>query len=158
MFNQAALQRGFAQRLGTDSTHNPLAKKLFERALRAGRRKQPLTGLFGRSRDLLKLDDVQARITHRYDGGARTVPVNAIRGSLDKSAEFDSDFHPVRPNSEQRWISVATAMLRGVVLPPVELIQVGDSYFVIDGHHRVSVAHALDHSHIDAVVTVWEIA
>jgi hypothetical protein len=25
-------------------------------------------------------------------------------------------------------------------LPPVELYEMGDAYFVVDGHHRVSVA------------------
>jgi ParB-like chromosome segregation protein Spo0J len=49
-------------------------------------------------------------------------------------------------------------MLRGVTLPPVELIQVGDTYFVVDGHHRISAARALKVDHIDATVTVWEVA
>jgi hypothetical protein len=42
-------------------------------------------------------------------------------------------------------------------MPPVELIRVGDVYFVRDGHHRVSVARALGQAYIDAEVTVWEV-
>ena len=38
-------------------------------------------------------------------------------------------------------------------LPPVELYQIGDAYFVIDGHHRVSVARQLGATHIQAYVT-----
>ena len=51
----------------------------------------------------------------------------------------------------------ATAMLRRVDLPPVELIQVGDDYYVQDGHHRVSAARALGYGYVDAIVVVWEI-
>jgi len=55
-------------------------------------------------------------------------------------------------------VRVATAILKGKPLPPVELIEVGGRYFVIDGHHRISVARMLKQSHIDAIVTVWDVA
>jgi hypothetical protein len=42
-------------------------------------------------------------------------------------------------------------------LPPVELIQVGDLYFVCDGHYRISVARALSETHIDAEVVRWDV-
>jgi hypothetical protein len=41
---------------------------------------------------------------------------------------------------------------------PVELIQVGEVYFVRDGHHRISVAAALGQQEVDASVTVWQVA
>jgi hypothetical protein len=41
-------------------------------------------------------------------------------------------------------------------LPPVELIQVGDVFFVRDGHHRVSVARAMGQEYAEAEVTIWE--
>lgn len=53
---------------------------------------------------------------------------------------------------------VATLMLRGTPLPPVVLIRVGEVYYVVDGHRRISVARALHQSYIDSVVTVWELA
>jgi len=46
----------------------------------------------------------------------------------------------------------------GVTLPLVDLVQVGDVYFVRDGHHRISVARAFGQESIDAQVTVWEVA
>ena len=49
------------------------------------------------------------------------------------------------------------AQLRGLGLPPIELIQLGDAYFVRDGHHRISVASALGQHHIDAVVTILHV-
>ena len=47
--------------------------------------------------------------------------------------------------------------MRGRSLPPVELIQLGDAYFVRDGHHRISAAAALGQQEIDAQVTVWQV-
>jgi nucleotide-binding universal stress UspA family protein len=38
-------------------------------------------------------------------------------------------------------------------LPPIEVYQIGDAYFVLDGNHRVSVARELGASHIQAYVT-----
>jgi hypothetical protein len=38
-------------------------------------------------------------------------------------------------------------------MPPVDLVRVGQLYFVRDGHHRVSVARALGHTDIEALVT-----
>jgi len=45
----------------------------------------------------------------------------------------------------------------GTVLPQVELIQLGEAYFVRDEHHRISVARSLGQKDIDAEVTVWEV-
>jgi hypothetical protein len=44
-------------------------------------------------------------------------------------------------------------MRRGEPLPPVDVIRVGEIYFVRDGHHRISVARALERTEIDAYVT-----
>jgi hypothetical protein len=46
---------------------------------------------------------------------------------------------------------------QGQPLDAVRLIQVGDHYFVEDGHHRISVALALGQTVIDAEVIVWEV-
>jgi hypothetical protein len=42
-------------------------------------------------------------------------------------------------------------------LPPVALVQVGESYYCLDGHHRISVAHAFQQQDIEAKVTVWQV-
>jgi hypothetical protein len=54
-------------------------------------------------------------------------------------------------------MGLAAARQRGIVLLPVDLIQVGDVYFVRDGHHRISVAQAFGQKQIDAEVTVWDV-
>jgi hypothetical protein len=40
----------------------------------------------------------------------------------------------------------------------VELIQIGEVYFVQDGHHRISVARALGQRTIEAQVVVWQVS
>jgi hypothetical protein len=50
----------------------------------------------------------------------------------------------------ERWINIAVARDMGVVLPAVDLVQVGDVYYVRDGHHRISVAKAMEQLDIDA--------
>jgi hypothetical protein len=160
MFSAAILQNDLTQRLGAESTVEPTAKNLFERALRTGRRKRYWASVRGQSRALLSLDTTRrgAQITHRHHIGTQIVPLSAIAGSVDKTTGFDVDFLPTSDRNENRWVRVATAMLRGLTLPPVELIRVGETYFVVDGHHRISVARSMDHTHVDAVVTVWETA
>lgn len=51
---------------------------------------------------------------------------------------------------------MAVAQQQGRSLPPVELIQIGEVYFVRDGHHRISVAQTMGQEQIEATVTVWE--
>jgi hypothetical protein len=136
------------------------AKELFDDALRAAHIKQLLAKVTRHSRRLLNLTEVerQTPITNRHYQGNQVVPLTAIRGSLNRVDNFDIDFHPLQVNQKARWVRVALAYLRDEVLPPVELIQVKDDYYVLDGHHRVSVARALDGAYIDAVVTVWKTA
>jgi hypothetical protein len=114
--------------------------------------------LTGRSGRLLDLSAWRAagRLLGGRSAGIRTVPISKIRGSEGRSEDFDREFHPLRLHNQGRWLSVATARQRGVVLPPVELIQIGDIYFVRDGHHRISVAKAFGQEEIEAEVTVWE--
>jgi hypothetical protein len=160
MFQPIALHNDMARRFGSASTNAPRAQQLFDRALRTAQVQRLGAALFARSRRLLDLAGVEAEvaITGRHAVGAQTVALDDIRGSLDKAGDFDREFYPLSERSESRWVRVATAMLRDVTLPPVELIRVGDVYFVVDGHHRISAARALKHSHIDAVVTEWTVA
>lgn len=82
--------------------------------------------------------------------GIHTVELNQVVGTMRMSNEFDAMFHPANRTSKFRWISVATAWLKDIPLPPIELIKVGDNYFVEDGNHRISVARALGVDYLEA--------
>ena len=119
-----------------------------------------LACLMGRSNHILSLDKALADhpVEKSHYAGIQSVSVDEIRGSENRSTDFDRSFNPLSGKTMSRWLSVARARMTGVALPPVDLIKVGDSYFVRDGHHRISVAHALGESFIEAEVTVWDIA
>jgi hypothetical protein len=85
------------------------------------------------------------------------VPICQIRGSEGRCSDFDRNFNPLQDHNRVRWLRIAAARQRGRSLPPVELVQVGDFYFVRDGHHRVSVARALGQPFIAARVTALNV-
>ncbi|WP_436502205.1 chromosome partitioning protein ParB [Actinokineospora sp. HUAS TT18] len=85
--------------------------------------------------------------------GLRVIPLDSIVGSVDRTRDFDRRFRPTSGRARERWERLALAQRRGEAVPPIEVYRVGDLHFVVDGHHRVSVAHALNLKTIDAYVT-----
>ncbi|MCU4184365.1 hypothetical protein K6U06_08330 [Acidiferrimicrobium sp. IK] len=85
--------------------------------------------------------------------GHRVVALDAVVGSVDRPRDFDRTWRPTSGRSRERWERIAAAQRRGEPIPPISLYQVGDVYFVRDGHHRVSVARALGSKTIEADVT-----
>ena len=84
------------------------------------------------------------------------VNLSQIKGSTsNRHQDFDNQFRPLQKHTQARWISIAAHNRHD--LPPVELIKVDDVYFVVDGHHRVSVANAMGQSEITANVTVYTV-
>ena len=136
------------------------AQQLFQRLHQSACFNRLLATLTRRSTRLLELSSVEAQTCKhgRHTLGLHSVPISAIRGSENRCNDFDSCFRPLRAHDRQRWVGIAVATARGVALPPVELIQVGDTYFVRDGHHRISAARAQGQGFIDAIVTVWQVA
>jgi hypothetical protein len=88
--------------------------------------------------------------------GIKVVRIRSIIGSEGRVADFDMGFHPLSEAARERWVGMAMAYLSRLPLPPVQLIQIGDAYFVRDGHHRISVARALGQVAIDAEVITWK--
>ena len=113
--------------------------------------------LTGRQRQLLNLGEMQktVEVTTRSHGGLKLVPIEKIRGSLNRCHDFDRDFRPLQEYTEERWITIAIAHSRDECLPPVELVELDDTYFVTDGHHRISVARMMGQREIEAEVVVW---
>jgi hypothetical protein len=131
----------------------------FLRARRHGQWRRLLKRLAGQSTHLrdLSADLQHIQVKARHAVGVLSIPIDRIRGSESRSQDFDSDFYPLAAHNDDRWIAVAAAAQAGVVLPPVDLIQLGGLYYVRDGHHRVSVARHFGQEAIDAQVTVWQV-
>ncbi len=109
-------------------------------------------------RDLVKFDDVVSwRSRHvRRLPELTLVPIDQIVGSVGRAKDFTREFLPRTHVDGYRWESIDRAAQQGIGLPPVELYRLADVYFVIDGHHRTSVARASGALAIDAVVTTLE--
>ncbi len=123
---------------------------LYNEALVRGWLKRIGAALIGRNRALHHLSKT-TNADKRY-AGVQTISVREIIGSEDRSGDFDIDFNPLRESTRDRWLSVFTAWVRGVSLPPIELVRGPDGYYVRDGHHRLSVARALGEDYVEAVV------
>ncbi len=132
------------------------ARQLYEEAFSRGRLKRLWRLITRRSRYLLDLRTIEAtcHIQTRHYLGVQIVSIEQICGSEGRTADFDDLFYPCQKHSQERWLSIATSRIMELALPPVELIQVGDGYFVRDGHHRISVARALGEQYIEAEVTL----
>ncbi len=89
--------------------------------------------------------------------GLQIVPVERIVGTTRHPSQVTDDFLPLPELRGQNWRSrsqrIRAAVDRLAVLPPVDLIKVGDDYFVTDGHNRVAAAREAGMVGIDADVT-----
>ncbi len=116
--------------------------------------RQLLAFLTGRRNDLLSFEQVREKL--RIGGpiyrGVQTVRVDHIIGSVNRYKDFDRAFLPRQDFTADRWQRVNRAWYEDVSLPPVLLYKVGEVYFVVDGHHRVSVAREQGQEFIDAEV------
>lgn len=114
-----------------------------------------LARISGKSNQLLSYDDVaeKLRLHIRTERGIKPIPLNAIVGSVGRYAEFTRSFLPRQANDQERWARVKAAYLDPEsALPPIEVYQVGEVFFVIDGNHRVSVARQEGLLYIEARV------
>ncbi len=113
-----------------------------------------------RGRDVLpSLYDIHptAGAAPRRRIGLRHVEPHRIVGTTRNPSQNTADFLPLRhlrgENWRGRWQRITGAMDRLAMLPPVELVLVGDDYYVVDGHNRVAAARRAGAVEIDADVT-----
>jgi len=104
---------------------------------------------------LLSFNDVKDILKPRNEvyRGNQVVPIKLIVGSEGRYHDFNKYFLPKREHMRQRWQRVDEAHIKDIILPPIQLYEVGGVYFVRDGNHRVSVAKAQGVEFIDAEVT-----
>jgi hypothetical protein len=130
----------------------------FQRA----RRRQVLARLAHRLRRepddvnlILPFDEVVAALGRRGERrlGLQTLRLDTIVGTVDSTRDFDRRFRPTSDRVRERWERLALAQRRGEPIPPIDVYRVGDMHFVIDGHHRVSIAMATGAKTIESYVT-----
>lgn len=126
----------------------------FDAARRTALIRELLKTLRKEPRELMSFDAIrrQLQLRHLTDRGLQNVPLDQIVGSLGRADEFDREFLPRREALRERWEHIEDLAEGTTGFPPVELYQVGEAYFVVDGHHRVSVARSLKAPTIEARV------
>jgi hypothetical protein len=126
----------------------------FDAARRAALVQDLLAQVRGRPTDLLPFDAVREKLRLRnlVDRGVQDVPLERIVGTVQREREFNRAFLPREESLRGRWqeIEGLAEGMKGFL--PVELYRVGDTHFVVDGHHRVSVARAMGAPTIEARV------
>ncbi|TMC86561.1 MAG: hypothetical protein E6J06_00375 [Chloroflexi bacterium] len=129
----------------------------FDSARARAFRRSLLTILTGRAQRLRSLEPLlrAAGLEGRSFGGVQEIPIDRIVGSVApevKTGDFDPGFLPINRRMRERWTRIYQAMVEGDELPPIDVYKVDDNYYVIDGHHRVSVARNLGRPMINARV------
>jgi nucleotide-binding universal stress UspA family protein len=111
--------------------------------------------LTGKSADLLCYDDVRQKLKAGATKARvlKDIPLDAIVGSAGRCSDFTRSFLPRQASDAHRWARVEMAVNTMSGLPPIEVYQIGEAYFVMDGHHRVSVARRSGATHTQAYVT-----
>jgi hypothetical protein len=134
-----------------------LARTDFQRARQRASLQEVVSRFTGKSADLLSFDEVRDKLHAVGTGvnrGVQNIPPDSIVGSVGRYTDFSRTFLPKNPSGEERWARVMTLVTdpEGGGLPPIEVVKLGDAYFVLDGHHRVSVARQLGAQTIEAYV------
>jgi nucleotide-binding universal stress UspA family protein len=127
----------------------------FQSARRKADLQTLLSLLTGKSNALLSYEEVRQKL-HAIEGSRRElrdIPLDDIVGSVGRYADFNRDFLPRKESDKERWARVMAEATSLMGLPPIEVYQIGEVYFVLDGNHRVSVARQLDAKYIQAYVT-----
>jgi hypothetical protein len=135
------------------------AQTAFARQRRRRRRDHVVSRLRGRPRAATRLTALPDTLgfappAQRRTAGLEAIPLESIVGTAEpaKARVFDRRFR-VLEASRRRWEGLWMASRKGAPLPPISVFRLGDEHYVDDGHHRVSVAHALGMAAIDAEVT-----
>ncbi len=129
----------------------------FDSARARAFRRSLTTILTGRAQRLRSIEPMlrAAGFEGRSFGGVKEIAVDHIVGSAApdvKTGDFDPAFLPLNRRMRERWTRIYQAMVEGDELPPIDVYKVDDNYYVIDGHHRVSVARNLGRPVINARV------
>ncbi len=82
------------------------------------------------------------------DRGIRTVPLSRIVGSVGRYQDFDNQFRFKRNRPSERLQWTKESIRLGRTLKPVELFQIKNEYYALDGNHRIAAAKEFGHDEI----------
>jgi hypothetical protein len=108
--------------------------------------------LIGKNTHLCLFNLAHCPITDGIDRGVQTIELARIVGTTGRSEDFDTAFRPRVDYIRDRWIDIYMAYTQGEFLPPIALYKFGDHYYVIDGHHRISVMRYHGQTYVEANV------
>ena len=86
------------------------------------------------------------------DEGVDTIAVAQIVGSVQRSRDFDSCWHPLQSRLAKLIADIDRAQPPALD-EPIDVVRVDRAYFVRDGHKRVSLAHRTGREFIDARIS-----
>jgi nucleotide-binding universal stress UspA family protein len=127
---------------------------------RAARRKAALDDVLaritGKSSRMLQYDEVRRQLggLEAANRVLKEIPLDSIVGTVGRYNDFNRKLLPINKSDGDRWVRVRRAMESAIGLPPIEVYQIGDAYFILDGHHRASIAREFGSKFIQAYVRV----
>ncbi|MFN2282723.1 MAG: universal stress protein [Anaerolineales bacterium] len=128
----------------------------FREARRRGALENIWSTLTGTATHLIQFRQVEDQLEYdkSTDLGLKDVPLDAIVGSVSRPNDFTRKFFPREGVDPRRWAQVKKGMDQSI--RPIRAYQIDQTYFVLDGNHRVSVARQRGMTHIPAYVTKIE--
>lgn len=128
------------------------AKDLFNKVTAQAAMRKVMGFLTRQEHNLRSYEAEHLDVAAQHYAGVQSIAIDEIKGSLNRVEDFDENFLPKTENTKERWMSICVAMLEEKALPAIKVYRIDNTYFVEDGHHRVSVAKALGYLYIDAIV------
>ncbi|MBE9523982.1 MAG: universal stress protein [Chloroflexi bacterium] len=138
-----------------ESPRYRIALSDFRRARRKAALKEIVGWLTGKSNELLSFEEArqQLKAVGEEARGLHHIPLDAIIGSVGRYSDFTRDFLPRSSAQAGRWATVKSVLRDLDEMPPIQVYQIGEAYFVLDGNHRVSIARQRKATHIQAYIT-----
>lgn len=138
--------------------HHSQAIEDFRSARQKAHMRDIVARLTGHSDDLLSFDEVRENLkaVQTPKSTLENIPLDKIVGSVGRYHDFTRDFLPRDSVDKDRWARVKTIIDGDIGVAPIEVYQIGQVYFVLDGNHRVSIARQEGTATIQAYVTEYK--
>ena len=133
------------------------ADQAFDRTRRRARREVLVGRLRRRDTCLLSFGEVVDGRRRFQESGREfgEVAISKIVGSVDKPCSFTRSFNPRNEEQRGRWKKAYAIANDLPGYQPIDLYRVGDEFFVVDGHFRVSVTKFLGGESMSAYIQEW---